>query len=246
MKGTQSLLWSAISLALFTSGTVYAEQTPDTAQADIERLVIYSQGYRTTGSKSRLSPIESPMSYEVYDADLLKLRQADSVNEALRYVAGVTPESRPTTTIFDQYTIRGFQSYRNYYDGLPLQYNGLWNLVPQVDAFATDSIEVLKGPTSVLYGSAPPGGMVNQVAKQPLGSQQTQLRTRVGTNQLLELGVDHNGVASDNVDYRIVALGRQRDGQMETTEEQRWFVAPSVTWRLAERTSLNLNLYRSE
>ncbi|WP_338589392.1 TonB-dependent siderophore receptor [Shewanella khirikhana] len=245
MKGRITLLGSSIALALTSATAVsHAQEASTASQAtDIERLVIYSQGYRTTGSKSRLSPIESPMSYEVYDAELLKLRQADSVNEALRYVAGITPENRPTTTIFDQYTIRGFQSYRNYYDGLPLQYNGLWNLVPQVDAFATDSIEVLKGPTSVLYGSAPPGGMVNQVAKQPLGSEQTLLRSRLGTNQLLELGVDHNGVATDSIDYRIVALGRQRDGQMETTEEQRWFVAPSLTWRLAERTSLNLNLY---
>ncbi|MBT1443534.1 TonB-dependent siderophore receptor [Shewanella sp. JM162201] len=214
--------------------------------SDIERLTIYSQGYRTTGTKSRLSPIDAPMSYEVYDAELLKLRQADSVNEALRYVAGVTPESRPTTTIFDQYTIRGFQSYRNYYDGLPLQYNGLWNLVPQVDAFATDSIEVLKGPTSVLYGSAPPGGMVNQVAKQPLDTEQTLLHLRAGTSALAEVGIDHNGVASDDLKYRLVALGRQRDGQMQTTEEQRWFVAPSLTWQLADRTSVSLNLYYQE
>ncbi|OXS00177.1 TonB-dependent siderophore receptor [Shewanella algae] len=246
MTGKITFLWSAMTLALISSGVSvsHAEDASTASETtDIERLVIYSQGYRTTGSKSRLRPIESPMSFEVYDAELLKLRQADSVNEALRYVAGITPESRPTTTIFDQYTIRGFQSYRNYYDGLPLQYNGLWNLVPQVDAFATDSIEVLKGPTSVLYGSAPPGGMVNQVAKQPLGTEQTLLRGRIGTNQLLEFGVDHNGVASEDLDYRIVALGRKRDGQMQTTEEERWFVAPSLTWQLAERTSLNLNLY---
>lgn len=96
------------------------------------------------------------MSYEVDDSELLAARQVDSGNQALRYVPGVTPESRPTVTIFDQYTTRGFESYRNYYDGLPLQYNGLWNLAPQVDAFATDSVDILKGPTSVLYGSLRP------------------------------------------------------------------------------------------
>ena len=136
-----------------------------TLPAGTAQVIVSATGYRTTGTKSDLKPLEAPMSYEVYDNELLSARQADSVNEALRYVPGVTPESRSTVTIFDQYTIRGFESYRNYYDGLPLQYDGLWNLVPQVDAFATESVEVLKGPVSVLYGSAPPGGMVNQTAK---------------------------------------------------------------------------------
>ena len=215
-----------------------AQQAADTAQVHVS-----ATGYRSTGSKSDLKPLESPMSYEVYDSELLGSRQADSVNEALRYVPGVTPESRSTVTIFDQYTIRGFESYRNYYDGLPLQYDGLWNLVPQVDAFATESVEILKGPTSVLYGSAPPGGMVNQTAKQPHSKQETMLRARIGTNALRELAVDSTGPLSRDVDYRVVALARERDGQQVTTKEERRLLNPSLTWRISPATRLHLNLY---
>lgn len=214
--------------------------------AGLDSLVVYGAGYRTTGTKSDLMPLEAPMSYEVYDNELLTLRQADSVNEALRYVPGITPESRSTVTIFDQYTIRGFESYRNYYDGLPLQYNGLWNLAPQVDAFATESVEVLKGPTSVLYGSAPPGGMVNQTAKQPRPEQETLIKARVGTNDLRELGLDSTGALNDYVDYRVIALTRRKDGQMKTTEEERHLFAPSVNLQLSEKTRLNLNLYHQQ
>lgn len=221
----------------------YAEDSTNDDASVLDPVVVYGEGYRTTGTKTDLEPIEAPMSFEVYDAELLEQRQVDSVNEALRYVPGVTPESRATVTIFDQYTMRGFQSYRNYYDGLPLQYNNVWNLAPQVDAFATESVEVLKGPTSVLYGSAPPGGMVTQTAKQPQSKQQTHLRARVGTNALMELAVDNTGAATDDIDYRFIALARQKDGQMETTEEQRLLVAPSATWYIGDKTSLNLNLY---
>lgn len=209
----------------------------------LEELVVYGTGYRTTGTKSDLLPMEAPMSYEIYDGELLARRQVDTVNEALRYVPGITPENRGTVTIFDQYTIRGFDSYYNYYDGLPLQYNNLWNLVPQVDAFATETIEVLKGPTSVLYGSAPPGGMVNQTAKQPLGEQRTLLRLRGGSSDLREIGLDTTGPAADNVNYRVIALWRESDGQQVTTEEERRTFAPSLTWDLSSRTRLNLNLY---
>ncbi|KQQ97599.1 ferrichrome-iron receptor [Massilia sp. Leaf139] len=230
----------ALLVALACSGLASAqEQSAD----PLQQVVVTGTGYRTTGTKSTLKPMDAPMSYEVYDAELLAARQADSVNEALRYVPGVTPESRATVTIFDQYTIRGFESYRNYYDGLPLQYNGLWNLVPQIDAFATESVEILKGPTSVLYGSAPPGGMVNQTAKQPRSQQETEARFRFGSNNLRELGIDSTGALTPNVDYRIVALIRKRDGQQETTREARNLVAPSLTWRIAPSTRLNLNLY---
>lgn len=217
--------------------------TQETATADPAQVIVSGTSYRTTGTKSDLKPIEAPMSYEVYGNEQLTARQADSVNEALRYVPGVTPESRPTVTIFDQYTIRGFESYRNYYDGLPLQYNGLWNLAPQVDVFATDSVEILKGPASVLYGSAPPGGMVNQTAKLPRSRQETAIRARAGTNDLRELGVDSTGPLSKDVDYRLVALVRERDGQQATTKEERRLVAPSVTWRIGPATRLHANLY---
>jgi len=232
----------ALSVAIACSGMAGAqEQQP--ASDTIQQVKVSGTGYRTTGTKSDLKPMDAPMSYEVYDAELLAARQADSVNEALRYVPGVTAESRATVSIFDQYTIRGFESYRNYYDGLPLQYNGLWNLVPQVDAWATDSIEILKGPTSVLYGSAPPGGMVNQTAKQPRSKQETEVRARIGSNDLRELAIDSTGALSPDVDYRILALARERDGQQATTREERRLVAPSLTWRIGADTRLNLNLY---
>ncbi|MDD7804404.1 MAG: TonB-dependent receptor plug domain-containing protein, partial [Endozoicomonas sp. (ex Botrylloides leachii)] len=147
----------------------------------LSTYTVHGKKYHSTGTKSDLKPLQSPMSYEVYDSQLLQRRQVDSVNEALRYVTGITAESRGTVSIFDQYTIRGFQTYYNYYDGLPLLSNKSWNLYPQVDAFATSSIEVLKGPTSVLYGAAPAGGMVNQVAKEPIAKKETLIRTRLGS-----------------------------------------------------------------
>lgn len=232
-------LYAAVCLSLLSQTTSANENQKD----ELERIEVQGSQYKSTGTKSSLAPINAPFSISHIDQDTLQLRQADSVNAALRYVSGITPESRSTVTIFDQYTIRGFESYRNYYDGLELQSNNLWNLYPQVDAFATDTIEVLKGPASVLYGSAPPGGMVNQIAKLANGTEQTQVRLRVGSRALKEIGVDHGGVITDELSYRAIALSRTSDGQQKTTEEERTVFAPSLRWQPSHDTALTTQLY---
>ena len=201
------------------------------------------QSYRSTATKSSLRPIDSPVSISVIDQELLQLRQAQTVSEALRYSSGVTTESRPTITIFDQFTIRGFDTYQTFYDGLPLLSNNSWNLYPQVDSFATESLEILKGPASSLYGLVPPGGMINQVAKYPKDENETLIRAAVGSDNLFELGVDTTGQLTDNARYRVVALGRKQDGFQDTTENERYTIAPSVTIDLSKATELTLSAY---
>lgn len=244
MKLNNPLSIKLIIPAIMTSFGVHAAQPATKTDEPIEQISVYGKGYRSTGTKSTLKPMEAPMSIKVLDQALLQLRQADTVNKALRYVSGITPESRATATIFDQYTIRGFESYRNYYDGLPLQSNGVWNLYPQVDAFASESIEILKGPTSVLYGSAPPGGMVNQIAKTPDNGNQTQIKSRLGNNALRELALDTQGSLNNpDLNYRLIALGRTKDSQQKTTEEKRITIAPSLQWQASADTSLTVSAY---
>lgn len=174
----------------------------DQSSNELEHIEVHPlQAYRNTATKSSVKPIESPVSISVIDQSLLQLRQADTVSKALRYVSGVTTESRPTITIFDQFTIRGFTTYQTFYDGLPLLTNNNWNLYPQVDAFATESLEILKGPASSLYGVVPPGGLVNQVAKYPEKEDETIVRLAVGSDNLFELGLDSAGEIDEHSRY---------------------------------------------
>lgn len=231
----------AMSIAPICQLSYAAEQSD---KSDIERIEVIGQAsYRSTATKSSLSPIDSPVSIAVLDQALLKQRQADSVTKALRYISGVTTESRASISIFDQFNMRGFDTYQSFYDGLPLLTNNLWNLYPQVDAYATESIEVLKGPASSLYGLVPPGGLVNQVAKYPTGTEQATVRATIGSHGMMELGADISGQLHQQADYRLVLLGKKRDGQQVTTENERLTIAPSLTVSLSDRTSLSLNAY---
>ena len=240
-----------IGLILSVSHSAYAEDirsniednetaTPSTT---LDTIAVYADSYRSTGTKTALDPNDAPMSYTRIDQELLQKRQADSVNAALRYEPGISAESRGTVSIFDEYNIRGFKTYSNFYDGLRLPYDGAWNLMPQVDIYATESVEVVKGPASSLYGYASPGGMVNQVAKTPKSTQASEVQLRLGNQNLKEVGVDTTGPITDTLNYRLVALKRKKEGQMQTTEEERTLINPSIEWQPTEDVSVLANVF---
>ena len=237
-----AILASAISFALHAH-TVFADEHVEHAIA-VEPLIVYSDTYRNTATKSALSPEETPQGITVIDRETLDMRGVDSINEALRYVPGVTTELRGgAVTRMDQFTIRGFSNYQNMYDGLQLLYND-WNLQPQIDAIAIEQIEIFKGPTSVLYGSMPPGGLVNLIAKSPSTESYNSISASLGNQVLKEVSFESTGqIADSDLSYSVVGLVRDKDGQAVTSEEERRVFAPSIDWQVSDRTLINFNMY---
>lgn len=233
---------ATISTLLAGSVLAAAPTSQDAVLAD-ETLTVLGQTYRNTATKTRLDPIETPQAISVVESETLEQRGVSSVSEALRYVPGVNTELRGgAVNRLDLFNIRGFDNYQNFYDGLLLQYNE-WNLQPQIDPVAIEQLEVFKGPTSVLYGSMPPGGMVNLIAKRPQREAKHSVSVATGTGTLKEMSFDSTGAINDQLAYRVVGLARQKEGQAVTSEEERYVFAPSLDWQLGERTLLNLNLY---
>ncbi|WP_429166741.1 TonB-dependent siderophore receptor [Aeromonas rivipollensis] len=234
----------AATISTLLAGSVLAAvpSSQDAALAD-ETLTVLGQSYRNTATKTRLDPIETPQAISVVESETLEQRGVSSVSEALRYVPGVNTELRGgAVNRLDLFNIRGFDNYQNFYDGLLLQYNE-WNLQPQIDPVAIEQLEVFKGPTSVLYGSMPPGGMVNLIAKRPQREAKHSVSLATGTGTLKEMTLDSTGAINEQLAYRVVGLARQKEGQAVTSEEERYVFAPSLDWQLGERTLLNFNLY---
>ncbi|ELO1554747.1 TonB-dependent siderophore receptor [Aeromonas hydrophila] len=234
----------AATISALLAGPVQAAATerPTQTRAD-ETLTVLGETYRNTATKTRLDALETPQAISVVEGETLEQRGVSSVSEALRYVPGVNTELRGgAVNRLDLFNIRGFDNYQNFYDGLLLQYND-WNLQPQIDPVAIEQLEVFKGPTSVLYGSMPPGGMVNLIAKRPQRESRHSVSVASGTGTLKELTLDSTGALNDQFAYRLVGLARQKDGQAVTSEEERYVLAPSLDWQLSDRTLLNLNLY---
>ncbi len=234
---------SPLSLAVISSlVTMSAYAAPQ--QANMETIQVLGDTYRNTATKTVLAPDETPQAVTVINRKTLDQRQVSSLSEAVRYTPGVNTELRGgAVTRLDLFNIRGFINYQNFFDGLAVPYN-TWNLQPQIDPIAIEQVEVFKGPTSVLYGNIPPGGMVNMIAKTPQRDAAHRVTVSTDTDALREVSVDSTGAISDTpLAYRMVALARQKDGQAGDSEEERYVVAPSLDWRISPDTLVNFNLY---
>lgn len=229
----------ALAVAVAAPGVAVADDELDT-------VYVFGETYRNTATKSALEPEETPQGISTIDNATIEEQGAQTIDQALRYVPGVTSEFRGGgVKMFDIFTIRGFTGNNiTFYDGLPLQYLTGWNLLPQIDPIAAEQIEVFKGPTSVLYGTMPPGGMVNIIAKSPQEDASTGIGFATGSHNLLEGTVDSTGQIGDSdVSYRIVGTAQTRESQSDTANEERYMIAPSIDWQATDNTLVNFNLY---
>ncbi|PKF78974.1 TonB-dependent siderophore receptor [Vibrio sp. vnigr-6D03] len=239
---TPTMRRSVIALAVAATFSYAPFVNADSGET--ETIEVFGKAYRNTATKTVLEPEETPQTLNVIESEQLEQRGVKSVMQALRYAPGVSTENKGGAVVLSNWVnIRGFSSSDNYYDGLMLPMLPGWNVQPQIDPVAIERLEIFKGPTSVLYGTMPPGGMVNVIAKAPQLEKSTQVNLATGSNSLLEASVDTTGSLSDNVAYRLIALARKSDTQIDHVKEERYMIAPSIDWYVSDKTFVNFNLY---
>lgn len=122
-----------------------------------------------TGSKVPLRVSEIPQSVSVLGRDDIEVFDAKRASEALRYTAGVTTDVFGDDEDYDWLRVRGFQAdqtgvYLDNAQNLAFAFGSFF-----IDPYTIERIEVLRGPSSALYGGSNPGGIINYVSKRPGG-----------------------------------------------------------------------------
>jgi iron complex outermembrane receptor protein len=248
----------AVAVALFPATVFAAEPEAGEVSADSARTLdaVHVNAYRTTShassaTKTDTAIAETAQSVSVIAREELDARGVQNLNEAMRYVAGVTLESSGIDNRVDDFRIRGFDagSWSNNVtvDGMRAPQGSQWNRT-MVDSWNLERVEVLKGPSAVMYGQVAPGGMVNQVSKTPTPDQQQVLRLGIDGNGQYNTAFDVGAGSDDNRHLlRLVGLYRDGETQIDHTEQKHWFLAPSYTFQIAERTRLTLlGLYQKD
>ncbi|MBA2083636.1 TonB-dependent siderophore receptor [Aeromonas veronii] len=217
---------------LLVSLPLMAEQTTAELPKASETMVVTG-----TAMKVEVPMAETPRAVSVVNREELDQHAVLQLDEALRYRSGVLTGLYGSDNNTDWFKVRGFDA-ASYLDG-SIQFGSgyyLWTPEP----FGLESVEVLKGPASMLYGVAPPGGVINAISKRPTATPQGQVDLQLGSRDHRQVGVDVSDALSDNSRYRMVALYKERDGVLTGTYNDRVYLAPSVTFDLSDRTSLTL------
>lgn len=197
------------------------------------------------GAKTDTPLIETPQSVSVITPAQMKDRNVQEESEALLYSAGVfaQPYGGPLSPYNNYYRIRGFATSfgGSFVDGLasPVNY--------RYEPYAYERLEVLRGPTSVLYGQSDPGGLVNRVSKRPTADTIREVEAQYGSFDRKQVSVDFGGAVDKDgkAFYRLTGLYRDADAASDFTtslnpKDNRRFIAPALTLNISPDTSLTL------
>ncbi|MBW4642152.1 MAG: TonB-dependent siderophore receptor [Goleter apudmare HA4340-LM2] len=211
--------------------------TPET-EAPIELVVTGEQDrYRVpeaSGATRTDTPIRDiPQSIQVIPRQVLQDQQVIRVTDAIRNVSGVVEGDTFGGTV-DNFNIRGFDFTSNFRDGLRDSGDNLRELAN------IEQIEVLKGPASVLYGNAEPGGIINLVTKKPLAIPYYSGQFSVGNFSYYRSAIDLSGPLDPDKTllYRLNVAYENTGSFRNFVNGERFFFGPVFDLKLGDRTNL--------
>ena len=220
------------------------DQLPEVkVSADQEKATGVVNGYvakrAKTATKTDTPIIETPQSISVITADQMRDQNVQSVQDALRYSAGVVADQYGVDSRSDNISIRGMDGTQ-YLDGLR-QINTYYQDIARPDPYTLERIEILRGPSSMLFGSGGVGGIVNLVTKRPQETAHGEIGVSLGNYDSKRIQADFTGPVADtdHLFYRLVFVGRDNGTQVDHTEDKRTIFAPSLTWK-NDKTSVTL------
>jgi iron complex outermembrane receptor protein len=243
-------IWGVALLAPTTMAGIAADAlAADASEGDssgLAEVVVTARRHyvatdTTAGTKTDVPLVETPQSVSVITHDEIELLQIQNLEQATRYTAGIISGSYGGDDRFDWLTLRGFTP-TEYLDGLRLPTAAVAEAQSRLDVYALQQIEILKGPSSALYGQVPPGGLVNMVSKRPSADDFGEAQIQIGTFNQRQAAFDSTGPidSGKTVLYRLSGLLRDTDAQVLYDHDRRSLLAPALTWLFAEGGSLTL------
>lgn len=178
-----------------------------------------------------------PQSIGTVSRKELEDRNVQSLVEAVRYTAGVRTGQFGFDPRFDTIYMRGFNVTDTgfYRDGLR-SLGGRFSIFRH-EPYTLQGVTLLKGPSSGVYGSGAPGGIVNVISKRPTEEPFREIEGQIGTYSRAQVNFDASGpvAGNDSVLYRLTGVKRSADTQFIAARDDRLSIAPALTLRSDDR-----------
>ncbi|WP_339474371.1 TonB-dependent siderophore receptor [Pseudomonas fluorescens] len=219
---------------------------PETSVIGVENLeTAWSpvEGYTATrtaaGSKTDTALVEAPRSISVATRQQMEDRGVHSLDDAVRYMPGITASSYGSDTRADWLRVRGFEPTQ-FLDGLPLPKGVYAN--PKQETWNLDRLALLRGPASSVYGQTPPGGLLDMVSRRPSDVASSEIQLQYGSDNHRQINFASTGKIDEAGQFLYGISGVVRDSgtQVDHVDNKRYNIAPSLTWNIDEDTKFTL------
>lgn len=198
----------------------------------------YNAARSATGTRTPIPISEIPISIQVVTRQLLEDQAAQGLDDAFRNVSGVVEAGNTLNAQSEVLPfIRGFESPAALRNGMRATGVGA------VDLANIDTIEVLKGPASILYGALQPGGVLNYTTKRPSEVAYTRIEQSVGSYDFFRSTIDSTGPLNpeESLLYRVNAAYTNSGSFRDEIDTERFLVAPTIAWRPSGKTDVSFD-----
>lgn len=195
----------------------------------------------STATRTDTDLRDVPQTVAVVNQAVMQSQGVSTLREALRNVAGITFSAGEGGAIGDSINLRGFSARTDVFlDGFRDRSQ------TTRDTFFLESVEVLKGPSSMTFGRGTTGGVINQVSKKPEKTAFTEVGVSVGTEALYRATVDINQPLSETAALRLNLMGHRAESTRDIVENQRWGVAPSLRFGIGQTLEVTFDYLHQE
>jgi len=198
------------------------------------------QAYKVDNSisatRSEVALKDTPQSVSVVTQKVIEDIGATRLIEALDLAGGVTRANNFGGQGLTGFNLRGFTSGEFYRNGFPI--NRGYPNAP--DSNTIERVDVLRGPSSSLYGRGDPGGTFNLISKTPKSEQQTTLGAQLNGEGLYRTTIDTTGTIpnAENIGYRLNVIAEGGDSYRDHVESKRYGIAPVIQWQASDATKV--------
>ncbi len=240
VTGQTAIPKSAVTLK--ASGAVYSLNPVEDIEIVVigERRTPYRASNATTATRTDTPIRDIPQSIQVIPRQVLKDQQVNRVEDAVRNISGVT-KGQGFGGSGDGFIIRGFPTTNILRDGFKgSDFTSAFSTIPETSIL--ERIEVLKGPASILYGNIEPGGVINLVKKKPLDTPYYGAEVTLGSFGFSQTSIDLSGPLNEDksVLYRLNGVYENSSSFRDFTQIDRVVIAPQISWKISDRTTLNV------
>lgn len=237
----KKIIWLCVSI-VGVSASLIGPSLFGQSESDVFELSPFlvtgsgDEGYLVANSisstRTKLALIDTTQNISVLNRQFLDDTGTDSLAEALKYTSGVSSDSN----LGDEVVLRGFRIGANFTDGLKdLETQSQYGS----DPFLFDRVEVLKGPSALVYGSHNNGGVVNRVRKRPSFVEGGMYGLSLGSDGYFKVEADWSQPLNEDIAVRVLTGLWDDGGEKEFDYLERTGIYPMLTWKVNDMSFFN-------